>query len=153
MKKSKDLDSMYRELMNNRETKEDAGTRLAKFFIGLVLLAVGLFMIFQNTTVSSSWGMGGYFYHIGGFGISNGMIMLPIIVGIGMLFFMKKRIYGWIVLAIGIAFVLFTILITHVATTAVFLLSISFTRDADACLAAGHSVCAIVVTEALTASP
>ena len=129
MKKSKDLDSMYRELMNNRETKEDAGTRLAKFFIGLVLLAVGLFMIFQNTTVSSSWGMGGYFYHIGGFGISNGMIMLPIIVGIGMLFFMKKRIYGWIVLAIGIAFVLFTIFATthiHWRTTSAYVFVIMF---------------------------
>ena len=129
MKQSKDLDSMYRELMNNRETKEDAGTRLAKFFIGLVLLAVGLFMIFQNTTVSSSWGMGGYFYHIGGFGISNGMIMLPIIVGIGMLFFMKKRIYGWIVLAIGIAFVLFTIFATthiHWRTTSAYVFVIMF---------------------------
>ena len=55
-KNKKDLDSMYRELMNSREHNEDAGTRLAKFFIGLVMLAVGLFMIFQNITVSSSWG-------------------------------------------------------------------------------------------------
>ena len=110
--KKKDLDFMYRELMNSREHNEDAVTRLAKFFIGLVMLAVGLFMIFQNITVSSSWGRGGYFYHIGNFGISNGMIMLPIIIGIGMLFFMRKRIFGWIVLAIGVAFVLFTVLAT-----------------------------------------
>lgn len=129
MKKNKDLDSMYRELMNSRETKEDAGTRLAKFFFGLVILAVGLFMIFQNITVSSSWGMGGYFYHIGGFGISNGMIMLPIVIGIGMLFFMRKRIYGWIVLAIGIAFVLFTVFATtsiHWRTTSAYVFVIMF---------------------------
>ena len=128
-KNSKDLDSMYRELMNSREHNEDAGTRLAKFFICLVMLAVGLFMIFQNTEVSSTWGMGGYFYHIGGFGISNGMIMLPIVVGIGMLFFMRKRIYGWIVLAIGIAFVLFTIFATthiHWRTTSAYVFIIMF---------------------------
>ena len=112
MGKNKDLDSMYKELVNNRDTKEDAGTRLFKFFLGLIMLAVGLFMIFQNITVSSTWGTGGYFYHIGNFGISNGMIMLPIIIGIGMLFFMRKRIYGWIVLAIGVVFVLFTVLMT-----------------------------------------
>lgn len=127
--KKKDLDSMYRELMNSREHNEDAGTRLAKFFIGLVMLAVGLFMIFQNITVSSSWGMGGYFYHIGNFGISNGMIMLPIIIGIGMLFFMRKRIFGWIVLAIGVAFVLFTVLATtHITwrTTSAYVFVIMF---------------------------
>lgn len=112
MGKKKDLDSMYRELMNNRDTKEDAGAKLFKFFLGLIMLAVGLFMIFQNISVSSTWGMGGYFYHIGNFGISNGMIMLPIIIGIGMLFFMRKRIYGWIVLAIGIIFVLLSVLMT-----------------------------------------
>ncbi|MBR1823696.1 MAG: hypothetical protein IJ779_05630 [Ruminococcus sp.] len=127
--KKKDLDSMYRELMNSREHNEDAGTRLAKFFIGLVMLAVGLFMIFQNITVSSSWGRGGYFYHIGNFGISNGMIMLPIIIGIGMLFFMRKRIFGWIVLAIGVAFVLFTVLATtHITwrTTSAYVFVIMF---------------------------
>ena len=129
MKKKKDLDSMYRELMNSREEKEDAGTRIAKFFIGMVLLAVGLFMIFQNITVSSSWGRGGYIYHFGDFGIANGMIMLPIIIGIGMLFFMKKRIYGWIVLAIGVTFVLFTIFATtsiHWRTTSAYLFVVMF---------------------------
>lgn len=129
MKKNKDLDSMYRELMNNRDTKEDAGARLAKFFIGLVMLAVGLFMIFQNTEVRSSWGMGGYFYHIGDFRLANGMIMMPMIVGIGMLFFMRKRIYGRIVLVIGIIFVLFTIVSTtqiHWRTTSAYMFVIMF---------------------------
>ena len=112
MGKNKDLDSMYKELLNNHENKEDAGSRLFKFLIGLIMLAVGLFLIFQNITVTNSWGMGGHFYHIGNFSLSNGMIMLPIIIGIGMLFFMRKRIYGWIVLAIGVAFVLMSVLMT-----------------------------------------
>ena len=37
MGKKKDLDSMYRELMNNPDTKEDAGARLFKFFLGTIL--------------------------------------------------------------------------------------------------------------------
>ena len=128
MKKNKDLDSMYRELVNNRDTKEDAGTRLFKFFLGLVMLAVGLFMIFQNLRVSSTWG-DGYFYHIGNFGISNGMIMLPMVIGIGMLIFMRKRIYGWVVLAIGIVFVLLSVFMTtniHWRTTSGYVFVIMF---------------------------
>ena len=112
-KNNKDLDSMYRELRNSNA--EDSGTRLLKFLAGLVMLGVGLFMVFNNITVSSNWGMGGYLFSFGSFNLSNGMIMLPILIGIGMLFFMRKRIYGWIVLAIGIIFVLLSVIMsTHI---------------------------------------
>ncbi|MCQ2469920.1 MAG: hypothetical protein MJ100_08930 [Ruminococcus sp.] len=110
MAKNKDLDSMYRELRNS--SAEDSGSRLLKFLVGLVMLVVGLFLIFNNITVSSSWGMGGYFFSFGSFNVPNGAIMLPILIGIGMLFFMRKRIYGWIVLSIGVVFVLLSVIMS-----------------------------------------
>ena len=110
MAKNKDLDSMYRELRNS--SAEDSGSRLLKFLVGLVMLVVGLFLIFNNITVSSSWGMGGYFFSLGSFNVPNGAIMLPILIGIGMLFFMRKRIYGWIVLSIGVVFVLLSVIMS-----------------------------------------
>lgn len=110
MAKNNDLDSMYRELRNS--SAEDSGSRLLKFLAGLVMLVVGLFLIFNNITVSSSWGMGGYFFSLGSFNVPNGAIMLPILIGIGMLFFMRKRIYGWIVLSIGVVFVLLSVIMS-----------------------------------------
>lgn len=110
MAKNKDLDSMYRELRNS--SAEDSGSRLLKFLVGLVMLVVGLFLIFNNITVSSNWGMGGYFFSFGSFNVPNGAIMLPILIGIGMLFFMRKRIYGWIVLSIGVVFVLLSVIMS-----------------------------------------
>lgn len=110
MAKNNDLDSMYRELRNS--SAEDSGSRLLKFLVGLVMLVVGLFLIFNNITVSSSWGMGGYFFSLGSFNVPNGAIMLPILIGIGMLFFMRKRIYGWIVLSIGVVFVLLSVIMS-----------------------------------------
>lgn len=112
--RDKDLDKMYKELMETRSSSrsDNEGNRLLSFFIGLLMLGGGLFMIFQNITVSSSWGVGGHFFSIGNFHFANGLIMLPIIIGIAMLFLMDRKIFGWVVLSIGIVIVLLTVLLT-----------------------------------------
>lgn len=111
-KKDDELEKLYREFRSTRNSVQSGneGNRLLKFFIGLVMLGAGLFMIFQNINVTSNWG--GYFFHIGSFHLANGMIMLPLIVGIGMLFLMKRKIFGWAVLAIGVVIVLLSVLMT-----------------------------------------
>ena len=120
-----ELDKIYRELRShnistgesrssgkNRSSGTGSSTDgdLMQFFGGLVMLAVGLYMILQNINVTSNWGL--YSYHIGSFHLSNGMIMLPAVVGIGMLFMMEKKLFGWIVLAIGIAIILASVFLT-----------------------------------------
>ena len=48
----------------------------------------------------------------GGIGLPNGLIMLPIIAGIAMLFLMDRKIFGWVVLSIGIVVVLLSVMLT-----------------------------------------
>ena len=114
--KDKELDKMYKDLLESRNgarsSSKDAGNRLLKFFVGLLMLGGRLFMIFQNIDVTSSWGYGGYFFRIGGFGLPNGLIMLPIVAGIAMLFLMDRKIFGWVVLSIGIVIVLLSVMMT-----------------------------------------
>ena len=71
----------------------------------------------------------GYFFHIGSFHLPNGMIMLPLIAGIGMLFLMDRKIFGWIVLSIGIVIVLLSVLLTtrlHWRSTSAYVFVIMF---------------------------
>ena len=114
--KDKELDKMYKDLLETRNSARSSskseGNRLLTFFIGLLLLGGGLFMIFQNIEVTSSWGYGGYFFRFGGIGLPNGLIMLPIIAGIAMLFLMDRKIFGWVVLSIGIVIVLLSVMLT-----------------------------------------
>ena len=113
--KDKELDKMYKDLLESRDSihaRKDEGNRLLKFFVGLLMLGGGLFMIFQNIVVESTWGYGGYFFRIGGFGLPNGLIMLPIVAGIAMLFLMDRKIFGWVVLSIGIVIVLLSVMLT-----------------------------------------
>ena len=137
----KELEKIYQELKNASKgssysshssydsDSSSEGGDLLKFFIGLLLLGGGLFMSFNNLSVTSTWGGGGYFFHIGSFHLPNGMIMLPMIAGIAMLFLMDRKIFGWVVLAIGILIVLLSVLLTtrlYWRTTSAYIFVIMF---------------------------
>lgn len=82
------------------------GTRggVGHFWLGLAMMCGGFYMLFKSIMVYSSFSMSYQLYGFNLFGrvmpITSGMIMLPFIFGIGMVFFNAKNILGWI-LTIG----------------------------------------------------
>ncbi len=73
---------------------------IAEFFVGLAMAIAGAYLITnQVVVVSSFWSVWGY----NTFGLS----LLPLIVGIGILFFNGKSIVGWLLLFTGVV-VIFT---------------------------------------------
>ncbi|TPH13379.1 hypothetical protein [Litorilituus lipolyticus] len=77
---------------------------LGQFFIGLVMMCGGFYMLLNAITVTSSFGMGMRLYGFsamgGSYNITSGMIMIPFIFGVGLIFYNSKNILGWI-LSIG----------------------------------------------------
>ncbi|ABC29379.1 conserved hypothetical protein [Hahella chejuensis KCTC 2396] len=77
---------------------------VGQFFIGLIMLCGGLYMLFNSIVVSSSFGMGMRLYGFNAFGghwgITSGIVMIPFMFGVGLIFFSAKNILGWI-LTIG----------------------------------------------------
>lgn len=110
-KYDKELEKAYKELHEIEKERRKDHNDLLNFFIGLLMFGGGLFMVLQNAQVTSSWGYG-YFYHIGSWGVPNGLIMLPVLIGIVMLFLMDRKIFGWIVTVLGILFILLTIIMS-----------------------------------------
>ncbi len=109
-----DMDNAYKVLEDAEKKRSRNRNDLLMFFAGLLMFAGGVFMILQNIIVRSSWGHS--FYHIGNWAVPNGTIMLPVLIGIVMLFVMDKKIFGWIVFGLGILFILLTIIMNvHVS--------------------------------------
>ena len=73
---------------------------LASFLIGLVLLGAGIYWVLNSFVVSFSWGS-----LLGGFGmntsLATGLMLVPLLIGIGLLFFLDRKWIGWVVVAIG----------------------------------------------------
>ncbi len=105
-----ELQRIRDELEEGNKKKSKAKNDLLQFFCGLLMLSAGLFLIFQNLDVRSSWGTG--FLHLGGYSLPNGLIFLPIIIGIVMLFLMDRKVFGWIFIAVGIIIVLAAVIMS-----------------------------------------
>ena len=112
-RKIKELEASIREMQQDNarpfgdySEKKSPASDLLQFFIGLVLLGVGLFWVFQTATVSTSFGP----LNLGSFVIPNGVVVIPLLIGIVMLFFSEKKIFGWIVTVIGVLIILLTII-------------------------------------------
>lgn len=72
---------------------------IGQFFIGLIMMCGGFYMLLNAIRVTSSFGMGSHLYQISSFGgmsITSGMIMIPFIFGIGLMFYNVKNLFGWI---------------------------------------------------------
>jgi hypothetical protein len=81
---------------------------LLNFFLGILLFGIGIFMVFQCTSVTAHW----YTWKIGGWGVPTGVVIIPLLIGIGLLFFNSKSIISWLVTILGLAIILVTIILS-----------------------------------------
>lgn len=73
---------------------------IGKFLLGLVMMCGGFYLLLNGIVVSSSFGFGTRLFGIGGMGLTGGMILIPMIIGITMVFYNAKNYLGWLI-AIG----------------------------------------------------
>jgi hypothetical protein len=78
---------------------------LGEALAGLVMIAVGLYIVFDHVTVQTS-----FWHFIGTPGQSFGVTLLPLLVGIGALFFNGRSVLGWVLLVGGVLLILVGIL-------------------------------------------
>ena len=70
---------------------------IGQFFIGIIMMCGGFYMLLNAITVSSNFGLSSRLFGLGNnFGVTGGMIMIPFIFGIGLVFFNAKNILGWL---------------------------------------------------------
>jgi hypothetical protein len=71
-----------------------------RFFLGLLMIIVGGYLFLDAVHVNSRFGLWTSVYALGGFNVRSGMILVPFIFGVGMIFYNSRWVLGWI-LAIG----------------------------------------------------
>lgn len=92
---------------------------LLQFFIGIVLLGAGLFMLSKRVMVHSGW----YVWRIGGFDLSSGTVTIPLIIGIIWYFADSKSIVPKIIITLSVIFLVISIIMSvkiYFVTTSMF---------------------------------
>jgi hypothetical protein len=72
---------------------------IGQFFLGFIMMCGGFFLLFNAISVHSSFGLGSvlFSFPIGGgrAGITSGMILIPFIIGVGIIFYNGRNPLGW----------------------------------------------------------
>ncbi|HEY3382461.1 MAG TPA: hypothetical protein VGK32_11875 [Vicinamibacterales bacterium] len=76
---------------------------IGQFIIGVVMAAVGAYLLLNQVQVTTS---GWYFWGTNSFGLT----LLPLLIGIGVLFFNGRSIIGWFLTVVGFAIIVAGIL-------------------------------------------
>ena len=67
-----------------------------RFLIGLIMLCGGVYLLLNSINVYSHYGFSARLYNIRGFNVTSGMIMIPFMFGVGMVFYNAKNYLGWL---------------------------------------------------------
>ena len=76
---------------------------MGQFFSGLLMTGIGAYLVLNQVQVTSNWGS---LWGVNSFGLS----LVPLLVGIGFLFYDGKSVVGWILTVLGFGILLAGIL-------------------------------------------
>jgi uncharacterized protein len=80
---------------------------LGEALAGLAMIAVGIYLVFGHVTVHTSFWRFGF---LGSPGQSFGLTLLPLLIGIGALFYDGRSVVGWFLTVGGVLLILVGIL-------------------------------------------
>jgi hypothetical protein len=69
---------------------------IVQFLIGLALMVGGGYLFLDSVRVSTGFGMASRLYGFGGFQITSGMLLIPFMIGVTMVFYSRHNYLGWI---------------------------------------------------------
>lgn len=108
-KKEKQVKEELKELRDDmKDTKNENNNEMLDFFLGIIMLGAGLFMLSKRVMVHSSW----YIWRIGSFDLSSGLVTVPLIIGIIWQFYNPKSIIPKIIITLGVIFIIATIIMS-----------------------------------------
>ena len=68
------------------------------FLLGVAMTIAGGYLLLTSLRVVN--GLWGGLFGVGGFRVTGGMVMIPFIIGVGIIFYDRTKWYGWL-LAVG----------------------------------------------------
>lgn len=80
------------------------------FVVGLVMMCGGFYLLLNSIVVKARFGFGYSVYSVGGYSITSGMILIPFLFGVGLIFFDRQSISGWLLSAGSLVALIFGVI-------------------------------------------
>lgn len=87
---------------------------IGDFFIGLIMFCSGAYLLLQSIIVSSDFSLGFALYTMSSrswqIPITSGMVLIPFMFGIGMIFYNARNFFGWLLTLGSLAALIFGVI-------------------------------------------
>lgn len=83
---------------------------VGRFFIGLVMMVGGGYLFLDAIKVTHQFGLHRAIYSFGSFNLTTGMVLIPLIFGIGFVFYNSKNPIGWLLSSASIIMLTFGVI-------------------------------------------
>jgi hypothetical protein len=60
---------------------------IGQFFLGLAMFVAGGYLLLSSIIVTNDFSLGYGLFHIGTFSVTSGIILIPFMIGVGMIFY------------------------------------------------------------------
>jgi hypothetical protein len=67
-----------------------------QFLMGVVTMIGGGYLLLSRIIVSPNWGFRSAVYSFGGLNVTTGMIFIPFLIGVGIMFYNSRNWLGWL---------------------------------------------------------
>lgn len=72
------------------------------FILGVIMLVAGGYLLLRGIIVRPAFGFGTVAFRLGGFPVTTGVILIPLLLSVGGIFYDSRKLWGWIVAALSI---------------------------------------------------
>jgi len=80
---------------------------IGSFILGFLMMCVGLYLLLNSIVVTQAFGLGMGLFSFAVWGspitITSGMILIPFVIGVGMIFYNARSIVGWVIAIASLA--------------------------------------------------
>lgn len=83
---------------------------IGRFFIGLIMMVGGGYLFLDAIRITQHFSMGYAIYSFGALKLTTGMTLIPLIFGVGIIFYNSKNIFGWFLCTASLVMLLFGII-------------------------------------------
>jgi len=82
---------------------------VGQFLLGFAMFSGGMYLLLSSIAVNSSFGWGARLFG-GSYGITGGMLLIPFVFGVGLVFYNARNVVGWMLAAGSVLALVFGVL-------------------------------------------
>jgi len=69
---------------------------IGRFFLGLIMTIGGGYLLLKSIHIYNSFSLGTGLFSYGGVSVTSGFILIPMMFGVGIIFYNAKNVIGWL---------------------------------------------------------